>query len=272
MTAAAGVDPGDLLALAESTAREAGRLVLDGRRGGTVHVAQTKTSPTDVVTAIDLASERLIRQRILERRPQDGFVGEEGDDVASTSGVTWVADPIDGTVNFLYDVPHYAVSLAARVDDDVVAGVVHNPSSGETFTAVRGSGAWCDGRAIRVSGCEDVSRALVATGFGYQAETRARQAVETGQLLPRVRDIRRFGAASLDLCSVACGRVDGYVERGLKPWDLAAGGLVAAEAGARVEGLHGGPATEQLVVAAPRSLFDRLHEELMASGYGNWPG
>jgi myo-inositol-1(or 4)-monophosphatase len=243
--------------------------VVEGRTGA-VEVADTKSSPTDVVTAVDLASEQLIRRHILEARPDDGFVGEEGDDIASSSGVTWVADPIDGTVNFLYDIPQYAVSIAARVGDEVMVGVVHNPVSRETHTAVRGRGALRDGRPIRVSECREVSRALVATGFGYQAEDRRRQAAETGRLLPKVRDIRRFGAASLDLTAVGSGRVDAYVERGLKPWDLAAGGLIATEAGARVEGLEGEPAGELLVVAAPAPLFDTFHALLVECGYGAW--
>lgn len=269
MTRGRSDDVESLLALAETTAHAAGRLVVEGRSGA-VEVADTKSSPTDVVTAVDLASEQLIRRHILEARPDDGFVGEEGDDIASSSGVTWVADPIDGTVNFLYDIPQYAVSIAARVDDEVVVGVVHNPVSKETHTAVRGSGAQRDGRPIRVSECREVSRALVATGFGYQAEDRRRQAAETGRLLPKVRDIRRFGAASLDLTAVGTGRVDAYVERGLKAWDLAAGGLIATEAGARVEGLEGEPAGERLVVAAPAHLFDAFHALLVECGYGAW--
>jgi myo-inositol-1(or 4)-monophosphatase len=271
MTAPASVDTQDLLALAEAVAREAGLLVVEGRRGA-VDVADTKSSPTDVVTAVDLASEQLIRSRVLDARPYDGFVGEEGDDLASSSGVTWVADPIDGTVNFLYDIPQYAVSLAARVGDVVEVGVVHNPVSGETFTAVRGQGAARDGRPVSVSGCKEAASALVATGFGYRAEHRRLQAVETGRLLPQVRDIRRLGAASLDLCAVACGRVDGYVERGLKPWDLAAGGLVASEAGARVEGLNGSQPGELIVVAAPEALFEEFHTLLLECGYDDWAG
>jgi myo-inositol-1(or 4)-monophosphatase len=154
----------------------------------------------------------------------------------------------------------------------VEVGVVHNPVSGETFTAVRGQGAARDGRPVSVSGCKEAASALVATGFGYRAEHRRLQAVETGRLLPQVRDIRRLGAASLDLCAVACGRVDGYVERGLKPWDLAAGGLVASEAGARVEGLNGSQPGELIVVAAPEALFEEFHTLLLECGYDDWAG
>ncbi len=262
--------PGDLLRLAEETAREAGRLVREGGHGR-VQVTATKTSPTDVVTAVDLASERLIRERIAAARPADGFVGEEGDDLSGSSGVTWVADPIDGTVNFLYGIKQYSVSLAARDPEGVVAGVVHDPSSGETFTAVRGGGAWLDGHPIRPSDCSDPTRALVGTGYHYRADVRAHQAVETGRLVPLIRDVRRMGSAALDLCYVACGRYDAYVERGLRPWDLAAGQLIAREVGVRVEGMNGSAPSELLVFAAPEGLFDVLHSELVSAGFGDWP-
>ncbi len=260
----------ELLALAETTVREAGAVVAAGRSRA-IEVTDTKTSPTDIVTEVDLASERLIRERILDARPSDGFVGEEGADVAGSSDVVWVADPIDGTVNFLYGIPQFAVSLAARVGGVVVAGVVHNPISGETFTAVRGEGARLGDRAVAVSGCTDVAAALIGTGYAYRADVRRHQAVEMARLLPRVREVRRLGSAALDLCFVASGRLDGYVERGLQPWDLAAGGLIASEAGARVAGLGGAAASETLVVAAPEALFDRLHDLLVETGFGDWP-
>lgn len=260
----------DLLPLAESVAREAGELVRKGREGS-VAVAATKSSPTDVVTAVDLASEKLIRERILTARPDDAFVGEEGADVAGNSGVTWVADPIDGTVNYLYGIPSYAVSLAAQVDGRSVVGVVHNPHSGETFTAVRDGGAFLGGAPIRANRIDDPARALVGTGYGYRADVRIHQAAELERLVPRIRDVRRIGSAALDLCSVATGRLDAYVERGLKPWDLAAGQLIAEEAGARVEGLHGADPAELLVVCAPADLFDPLHALLLDCGFGDWP-
>jgi myo-inositol-1(or 4)-monophosphatase len=259
-----------LLALAQSVAREAGALVVAGR-SGSVTVAETKSSPTDVVTAVDLASERLIRDRVLSARPDDGFLGEEGDDVVGTSGVRWVADPIDGTVNYLYGLPQYAVSIAAEVAGEVVAGIVHNPVAQESFAAVRGSGATLNGRPIAVSQCTEPREALVATGFGYRADVRTHQAAELTGLLPRVRDIRRLGSAALDLCFLACGRVDAYVERGLKPWDLAAGRLIALEAGARVEGLHGRPAGELLAVAAGPRLFPSFVQLLEEAGFDDWP-
>jgi myo-inositol-1(or 4)-monophosphatase len=263
-------DGAELLRLATATAHEAGALVADALRG-VVEVARTKSSPTDVVTATDVASERLIRDRILRARPDDGFVGEEGDDTVSSSGVVWIADPIDGTVNFVYGIPQFSISIAAQVDGEVVAGVVHNPMNGETFTAVRGHGSWLGDVRLTGSSCSDVSKALVGTGFGYEASSRAAQAAEVARLLPLVRDIRRMGSAALDLCFVACGRYDAYVERGLHSWDLAAGQLVVEESGGRVEGLRGTPAGELIVIATSATLFDGFHEQLLANGFADWP-
>ncbi len=255
-------DPAGLLDLALAAAREGARLVVDERPHGRLEVAATKSTATDIVTEMDRRSEQVVVARILADRPDDGFLGEEGAAREGTSGVTWVIDPIDGTVNYLYEIPSYAVSVAARVGDEVVAGAVVNPASGETWTAARGGGAFLDGRSIRVNEAPDLAMALVATGFGYATERRARQADILRAVLPLVRDIRRAGAASLDLCALACGRVDAYYEQGLKPWDLAAGGLVAEEAGALVAGLHGRPAGEALVVAAPPGLFEPLADLL----------
>ncbi|MGH8891935.1 MAG: inositol monophosphatase family protein [Actinomycetes bacterium] len=258
----AGTDaPAALLALALAAARVGARLVVEDRPPG-LGVAATKSSATDIVTEMDQACEQAVVARILADRPDDGFLGEEGASREGTSGVTWVIDPIDGTVNYLYEIPAYAVSIAARVGDEMVAGVVVNPVSGETWSAVRGGGAWLDGRPVRVNTPPDLTMALVATGFGYGRAQRARQAEILRTVLPSVRDVRRAGAASLDLCALACGRVDAYYEQGLKPWDLAAGGLVAEEAGAVVAGLRGGPAGEALVVAAPPGLFEPLAELL----------
>lgn len=262
----AAVDLAELLDLAERAAHAAGTLIKSRTdsdsmaAGADVEVMHTKSSPTDVVTAMDTASERLLRTTLLGARPDDGFLGEEGSDDVGTSGVRWVVDPIDGTVNYLYDIPQYAVSIAAELDGEVVVGVVHNPVSGETFTALRGGGAWLNGDAIRISAQTELSLALVGTGFGYSAERRARQAEVAAALLPLVRDIRRFGSAALDLCFLACGRYDAYYEQGLNPWDLAAGGLVASEAGAQLGGAHGAPAGSPLVIAASPALFDALHE------------
>ena len=246
-----------LLRLAEDVAREAGRLIVDERPSG-LGVAATKSSVTDIVTEMDQRSEQLIVDRITEARPDDGFLGEEGADHAGSSGVTWVIDPIDGTVNYLYEIPAYAVSVAAQVGAEIVVGAVVNPVSGEVWTALRGEGAWLDGRRIELAEPPELSMALVATGFGYDPRRRARQAEVLQTVLPQVRDVRRAGAASLDLCALAAGRLDGLYEQGLKPWDLAAGGLVAAEAGAVVTGLHGREAGEALVVAAAEPLVSDL--------------
>lgn len=258
-----------LLALAEEAARSAGVLVASRTTG--IEVAATKSSPTDVVTAVDIASEELIRDRLLGARPDDGFLGEEGDDIPSASGVVWVADPIDGTVNFLYGIPGFSVSIAAEVDGVAVAAVVHNPTNGETFTATQGGGARLDGDPIRVSTVTDLSHTLVGTGFHYRSDVRTHQAAEFARMLPQVRDVRRMGSAALDLCSVACGRLDAYVERGLKPWDLAAGQLILREAGGRVGGLNGSPAGELLTAAAAASIYDSFHECLVTSGFADWP-
>ncbi|MPZ61487.1 MAG: inositol monophosphatase [Propionibacteriales bacterium] len=260
--------PRDLLNLATGVAHEAGELIVRLRRTTTIEVAATKSSPTDIVTESDRASESLIRDRLHDARPADGFLGEEGGGTPGDSGVVWVVDPIDGTVNYLYGIPSYAVSIAARVDGEVAVGVVHNPVSGETWSGIRGEGAWLDGDPIQANRQVDLSRALIATGFHYDPDLRARQAAAMATLLPRVRDIRRVGAASLDLCAVGTGRVDAFAEQGLKPWDLAAGGLIAREAGATVSGLRGAEAGEQFVLAAGEGLFESLHELLVESGFG----
>ncbi len=256
-------DPAALLDLAVAVAREAGELVYERRRAVTrMAVTATKSTPTDIVTESDTAAESLIKDRLLAARPDDAVLAEEGGPSRGASGVRWVIDPIDGTVNYLYGIPLYAVSIAAQVDGQTVAGVVHNPVSGETWTATRGGGAYLDGERVQESGCERLDLALVATGFGYDATRRQRQADVLRQIMPSIRDIRRAGAASLDLCWVAMGRLDAFYERGLAPWDVAAGGLVAEEAGAVVGGLHGAPAGEALVIAAGPALFGALHDLL----------
>ena len=256
-------DPVQLCALAEALAREAGQLLL---ARPDVLAVQAKTTPTDAVTQMDRAAERLIIDGIATARPGDGVLGEESGETPSRSGVRWVVDPLDGTVNYLYGIPHYAVSIAAEVAGVVVAGVVHDPEKRETYTAVRGGGAWCNGSRLRCRRGADLAQSLVATGFGYAANRRAEQARVLATVLPAVRDIRRFGAAALDLCAVAAGRVDGFYERGMNAWDLAAGGLIAQEAGARVEGLHGVPAGPALAIAAAPAVFGPLHDLLAGSG------
>lgn len=226
----------DLVDVAERVAAEAAVLVAAEREsmvdGAGVDV-QTKSSRTDVVTAVDLASEKLIRTRLGQLRPGEPVLGEEGGGDTG-EGLTWVVDPIDGTVNFLYGLPDFAVSVAAQIDGVSVAGAVVEPVSGRRWTATRGGGAWLDGRGLAVSRPESVELALVGTGFNYVTERRRRQAAAVAALLGRVRDIRRGGAASLDLCHVAAGWLDGYAEHGLARWDWAAGALLAEEAGAVV--------------------------------------
>lgn len=250
------VTDGELLDLARAVALEAADLVRQRRAAG-IEVADTKSSPVDPVTEADRAAEKLIHTRLSQARPGDGFLGEEGGSAASSTGVTWIVDPIDGTVNFLYGIPQYAVSVAASRDGEVVAGVVVNVAAGEVFEATRGGGATLDGRALRVRDAVPLEQRLVATGFNYVAQVRERQAAAVGRMLSTVRDIRRLGSAALDLCAVGAGRVDGFVEEGLNPWDMAAGGLVATEAGARLETRTGVGGTT-CVVAAPVSGFDEF--------------
>lgn len=252
------VDRRQLLSLATTVARTAGRTAQRYRSDATVSVMATKSSPTDVVTAADTAVEAQIRSDVAEARPHDAVVGEEGDDETGTSGVRWVVDPIDGTVNYLYGLDRYAVSIAVEDSDGALVAVVHAPASDETWTAIRGEGARLDGRPISPTGCSSLDSALVGTGFGYRAERRRRQAQVVSEVLPRVRDIRRAGAASLDLCDVACGRLDAYYEQGLQPWDLAAGRLVVTEAGGVVSGLRQQPPSEAMVVACGPALHPLL--------------
>ena len=255
----------ELLELALTTAREAGRMLVDKRPAGGPDVVQTKSSPTDVVTQMDRAAEKMIIDRIREVRPGDGFLGEEGGtrDASGDSPVRWVIDPIDGTVNYLYDLPDWAVSIAAEVDGVAVAGVVDMPRRGETYTAVRGGGAFLHtatgARDLRVNANVPLAQALVGTGFGYAPERRAHQAQVLTGLLPNVRDIRRGGSCCVDLCSLAAGRVDAYYERGVQAWDIAAGALIVQEAGGRVEGLNGAAPGPELTIAAGPGTFDALH-------------
>ncbi|CAN5275133.1 inositol monophosphatase family protein [soil metagenome] len=257
----------ELVALAERLALEAAALLVDGLRRDRVDVA-TKTSGTDMVTEMDHASEALILEGVRSVRPDDGFLGEEGSTVAGTSGVRWVIDPIDGTTNYLYSHPGFSVSIAVEVEGVAVVGVVVDPLHDDVFTAVRGGGARCNGEPIRASAKADLPTALVGTGFAYEGDRRRRQAEVLGRIIGDIRDVRRMGAASVDLCSVACGRLDAYYERGLAPWDLAAGVLVAVEAGARVGALDGGPPSDAFVLAAAPAIFDPLRRLLSAAGAG----
>ncbi|WP_432253376.1 inositol monophosphatase family protein [Streptomyces sp. HNM1019] len=247
----------ELLETALEAARAAGDLLRDGRPAD-LGVAATKSSPIDVVTEMDIAAEKLITDLLARRRPQDGVLGEEGASSEGSSGVRWVIDPLDGTVNYLYGLPSWAVSIAAEKDGETVAGVVIAPVRGETFHAVLGGGAWRNGERVHCRAAAPLEESLIGTGFGYVRERRIGQARVLGGLLPRVRDIRRGGSAAIDLCDVACGRLNGYYERGLNPWDFAAGALIAREAGALTGGRPGVPASTELTIAAAPGLFEPL--------------
>lgn len=250
-------------------AQEAGRLVVDDRPTD-LGVAATKTTEVDVVTVMDQRSEELLRDRLATLRPDDGILGEEGESVSGSSDITWVLDPIDGTVNYLYQVPAFAVSVAACTGDvttpgawDVIAGAVYDPTADRLFHARQNGGAYLRSASgartrLAVSQQTRLSMSLIATGFGYDPAVRARQGAVLAQVLPQVRDIRRFGACSLDLVSVAAGQVDAYYESGPKIWDMAAGAIVLTEAGGVLRGPAGGPADENLILAGPRGLVEAL--------------
>lgn len=260
-----------LLDLAARLAVDAGQMVHRARAAAEAVASDSKSTATDMVTEFDRASERRIVDGILAARPGDGIVGEEGTGVDGTTGVDWVIDPIDGTTNFVYGLPGYAVSVAASVDGAARIGAVYLPATDELFTAVAGAGARRNGLAIECSAASELGTALVATGFSYDAARRAVQAARAAVILPRVRDIRRLGAAAADLCHLAAGRLDAYFEQGLGPWDYAAGALIASESGCRTAGAlpgstpaertvlgSGSPGDGGWVIAAPPSLFDQL--------------
>jgi myo-inositol-1(or 4)-monophosphatase len=256
-----------LLELALELADGASGLVLE-RLGQPRSDVRTKSTGTDMVTEVDKASEELIVAGIRRARPDDAILSEEGAGGEGSSGYRWVIDPIDGTTNYLYGHPGFGVSIAVEHEGDVVAGVVQDPVHAEVFAATRGGGATRNGRPIEVSAETRLSSALVATGFGYDPERRIAQAEVLTRVIGRIRDVRRMGAAAVDLCSVACGRVDAYFERGLNHWDLAAGALIASEAGARLAAIDGGPPLPGSVVAAPPALFEPLQELLVTAGAG----
>jgi fructose-1,6-bisphosphatase/inositol monophosphatase family enzyme len=250
-------DPQRLLDVAVHAARVGADLLRAGMLVARTQVT-TKTSATDMVTEMDRASEDAILEVVLDERPDDSIVAEEGSTREGTTGVRWVIDPLDGTTNYLYRHPGFAVSIAAAYGGEVVAGAVLDVVHDELFTATRGGGAHCNGSPIACSTKDDLATALISTGFGYDPQRRAWQARQLVSLLPRVRDIRRMGAAAVDLCSVACGRVDAYFERGLAEWDLAAGWLIAGEAGALVSAIEGGPPRAGSLVAAAPGIFEPL--------------
>lgn len=265
-------DHGELRTMAEDLATEAGALVLD--RLGSLMETDTKSSSADLVTEVDRAAEALIVERILAARPNDSIVGEEGTGISGSSDIAWVIDPIDGTTNFVYNYPGFGVSVAVQQDGTTVAGAVidllHNSpnpdgviaTTGDLYSAAHGQGASRNGEHISASGASDLAVALVATGFSFLSERRARQAQALVTILPQVRDIRRQGSAAVDLCSVACGRVDAYFEHALNEWDLAAGALIAQEAGAvvRITDVNGVPFTVASAPGIAAALDDVLEQ------------
>ena len=260
----------DLLDLAVTAARAAGVLLRERFHAPRTGV-DTKSSATDMVTDADRAAEALIKEGIHSERPDDSILGEETGEARGSSGLRWVVDPLDGTTNFLFGIPHWAVSIACEDDEGAFAGVVFDPLRDELFAAKRGQGATLNGAPIMVSDASDLARALVGTGFSYVAEERAAAAALLPTILPRVRDIRRNGAASLDLAWVAAGRLDAFYESGLAPWDSAAGRLLVAEAGGRVDVMPAlGPSGEGLIVATPR-VFDALRD-LIDRAFGEAAG
>ena len=257
-------DPRALLALAVDAAAAGAELAARARADAITRV-DTKSSATDMVTAADKAVERLMIERLRAARPADGVLSEEtgAHRGAAGSSVRWLLDPIDGTVNYVYGIPYYAVSLAAEVDGEVVAGVVHNIATGTVYTAVKNGGAYAGGRRLTGSRESDFGLALVGTGFAYDANLRTHQARVLAGLAGRIRDIRRFGSAALDLCHVADGIIDGFYEAGLNPWDIAAGSLVAREAGMVVTGLTRQLPDDGFVVAGAPGIHARLRTVLV---------
>jgi myo-inositol-1(or 4)-monophosphatase len=271
------INHAELRTLAESAARAGGDLIRAGLAGDpdARAVESTKSTPTDIVTAMDQAVEKLLRARLSAARPDDGLLGEEAGFTPGTSGLSWVLDPIDGTVNYRYGIDAYAVSVAVVEGDPTVdgawtpvAGCVHNPATGDTWTAGKGLGARLEpgngepARDLKLGPPPELDQALVATGFGYAAYRRAGQARVLTGVLPRVRDIRRIGSAALDLCAVATGTVDAYYERGVNAWDIAAATVVLSEAGGATRGLRGAPAGGAMVVGAASPLLERLCDVL----------
>ncbi len=246
-----------MIELAEELAREAGAQLRAAFE--TDLRIETKSSPTDLVSEADVAAETLIRERLLAARPDDGMLGEEGSDTTGTSGLRWIVDPLDGTTNFLFGIPQWGVSIAVEDADGMLAGVVYDPMRDELWAAARGAEPTLDGRPFDGrEHADELATALVATGFGYEAEIRAAQAAITGRLLPRVRDIRRMGSAAIDLAWTAAGRYDAYFERGIKTWDYAAGALICEAAGLEVRHLNPVPPMDAGILVAPRRLADEL--------------
>jgi myo-inositol-1(or 4)-monophosphatase len=255
---------GELLEVAIEASRMAGELLMERVRAGRELSVTSKSTPTDLVSEADLASEQAIKALLAQRRPDDGFVGEEGGEEEGTSGLSWVVDPLDGTVNFLFGIPQWCVSVAVRDGEETLAGAVYDPNRDELFTATRGGRAMLDGPegVVELRGSErgELATAMVATGFAYDAKVRAAQARVLARAASKVRDVRRFGSAALDLGWTAAGRFDAYFERTVKPWDIAAGALICERAGLSVLDL---PEHEDLpygILAAPEAIVGPLLE------------
>ncbi len=262
----AGHDLHELNELAKRLAVEAGELV-ESMRDEVDFAGETKSSATDVVTAADKAAEDMIITGLLTDRPDDGVLGEEGGSKGGSTGVRWLIDPIDGTTNYIYDIAAYCVSIAAEIDGILAVGVVYEPKSKRCYHGTRGGGSFVsqdrgEDVRLRVTTATALATSLVGTGFGYLADRRQGQAEVLLSLLPRIRDIRRFGSAALDLCFVAEGQLDAYYEKGLNPWDLAAGTVIAREAGALVGDLRNGEPSDVFTLAAGPGLFEALGDEL----------
>lgn len=258
MTASLAGD-GELLAIATEAARAAGELLRERFAAGGEQATGSKSSPTDVVSEADLAAERAIRAIIAERRPGDAVLGEEGGETQVGEGLRWIVDPLDGTVNFLYGVPQWCVSVAVHDDDGGVAGVVFDPLRDELFAGERGGAPTLNGVAVGGSRATDLATSLVGTGFAYSAEVRALQAAVVAELLPVVRDVRRMGSAALDLAWTAAGRYDAFYERGVQAWDTAAGEILCACSGLEIRPLDAGGIAPSGIIVAPEGLIDELH-------------
>lgn len=251
----------ELLAVAQDAARAAGELLLDRFRAGREVALQSKSSPTDLVSQADVDAERLIRALLTARRPGDAVMGEEGEETGGTTGLRWIVDPLDGTIDFLYGLPQWAVSVAVEdAAGTTLAGAVLDPVRDELFTATADGPPCCNGAPIAPRAPVPLAQALVATGFAYGADVRAGQAAVLTRLLPAVRDIRRFGSAALDLCWTAAGRFDAYYERGPKRWDVAAGALICARAGLVVEPLGADGVLPDGILVAPAPLLGALRD------------
>ena len=260
----AEADEHELLAVAREAA-QAAAVELTSRFGNAPHGVHAKSTPTDLASDADLAAERAIREVLARLRPDDAILGEEGGETGDGE-LRWVVDPLDGTVNFLFGIPSFAVSIACENAAGTIAGVILDPIREECFEATRSGSATLNDDPIRGSERADLETAMVATGFGYDARTRARQALVVARVLPRVRDIRRFGAAALDLAWTACGRVDAYYERGVHTWDVAAGALIASRAGLDLRHIPERGEDPPGLVAAPAAIVDELFGLVVGSG------